>query len=675
MSYIGLGAIDPAPAPSSATVQLAEGIARSIDPTGGSRYKTAKNAAVWGATALDQAVERFTKTQAGQITLAAGNALDVAVDIGRSIQEGKYRADASGVVDISKDAFRAVEAVVGVLDKALGDAASATLKEVMDWTKIGVTCGAGIAAAGAWGALACGLGTLAKLFNYIFDQREYLESWNVPRTLFVPNEASMPLIAADAVRLLQVLRHHYNVTSFAGLVSRLQVTEFTWLTRGYPMVPTMLGGRVVAQDNMPIPGHNLRTALQLFSFDQGTNAAAALANTRNGLAFIAGWRHGAFGEPAGRGLYRRYDWDHDVNQRAIGTGAWVARSAALTDGTLRARVAIPGVGDVGGWPGFAGAGAMLDNITVSADFRPFIVVDELINFFAAVTKRELANPVTKKALIEWYRIGQLNPTRHLYVRDLDRSGEPEAGKRYETRCWTNLARAPAACEALAGGLELGRAPFSEYLRDAGAARLMAALSFIHQQWAWSSTVAEARTDPLKLIDPINPAVLGSEMRLPVDPRQVVQSGTRWTLHPRGVEVATAGQQLSRFVEGSKHATAASSTGGLLRVSGAFDNALGYGPARTDGAYLTAMIDQREAIVQAALEKLRQARLAGAVAAGKTVVVSPTLSLVSPAFKATPTGWQLAPTTFQALATAAQKKSMVGPLLLGAAALLAFKFLK
>lgn len=716
MSYVGLGTIDPTPAPSSETVKLAEGVALRADPKKGRPYQVMRAAAIWGATNLDSAVARFSQSQAGKIAVASGNALDVAYEIGKNVADGKYRADAGGVVDIARDSFKMVESVVSVLRAA--NVSDETLNEIMDWTGVGVSCSAGIAAAGPWGIAACGLGALAKLFSYL-GQRETLASWDQPRTTFQPNQASMPLIAMDALRLAQVLRHHYGVASFRGMLVRLEtLDEFRWLIRNYPVSPTILGNAVVAQDQKAVPGHNLRSALQLFSFGQGSNAVAARNNVRDGLAFIAGWRHAAFNEPSGRGLYRRYEWDQDVNQRAIGTGAWVGRSAVVTDSTLRARVTVPMIGDTAGWIGTGSLSEMAQNTRV-VDFRPFVVVDELINFFAAVTDRELAIPAARDAFINQYRIGQINPTRHLYVRDHDRTGEPpgdgtSSSTLYETHCWTNLTRA-STCTGLASGLSLQKAPYTEYLRDAGAARLMAALSFLHQQWAWSDIVPERRKDPVGEIEPISLIDPTAEMRLPVDPRQVVPQNGQWTLHPRAAEKVVVGAPaIFRFVDGPKYASATSATGAALRVCGTLDAALGYGPAKTSSLYLVMQIDGHERLVQQALaavastQRAKLERVWGAIAQrekelGRMLTLyerrqiillnmgqapgTGTIPITFEQFKTLQTGYQEAVAQrgsalvlkdpMQKLQLKLEKPGLGagGVVLLGAAALIALKFLK
>jgi hypothetical protein len=95
----------------------------------------------------------------------------------------------------------------------------------------------------------------------------------------------------------------------------------------------------------------------------------------------------------------------------------------------------------------------------------------------------------------------------------------------------------------------------------------------------------------------------------------------------------------------------------------------YAPAALGPMGLLAKIDEQAALMQEAIR--------AAIAAGKTIIVSPTLMTLDPSIKVTEKGFTLSPTGWSQLVHAAKvtQKPSVTPLLLAAGALLALKFLK
>jgi hypothetical protein len=484
--------------------------------------KLAQAAAALVSTQIDQAVDRFKQTTPGQIFYNAGKAADNVTRMIDKIKQGEM--DAAGIADVSGAGLAVLGNVTAIIAAAGGSGAA--VREITKWATTGANCAAGIAATGGLGVFSCGLQVVAGLLEYI-TSGPYTESWDTPRTIFVPTEASRGMIAADAARLASVLRYYYDVPSYLSLYERLAVhEEFRWLRSNdipgaggslngdgrYPPRPVMVNGKVVTEST-PIPAHNLRTILQVMSL--GMNQTSALGNARDTLAGVAGWRSGV--EPAGRGLYQRYEKDHDINQHAIATAAYWGRSvAAVGRGTTTTISVFGNSGDVNDWP------RKRTNyyVPVTVNLRPFIVVDELINFFGAVTSREIQQGGASN-LTEKYGLGVQNPTMHMEVCGTQRTGEPnscQAGK-YSKICWTNLSRATGGnCDI---GLILGM-PSMELLRDVGAIRLMAAFSYLHQTYLWSGRDIGTRmaNDPIRNL-PARGDDAVSELRVPVDPRQLV----------------------------------------------------------------------------------------------------------------------------------------------------------
>ena len=579
MSYAGLGATDE-------IGKLNAAVKRNV--AGGGRQARLEAVGFTLTTrSVDDLVTKFRKTKAGQVVFSSGQAV---TNLGKAIKQIKSgKMDASGIANVAQNGFAMFENIAAIV--SMGNTKAAA--EISKWAKVGVNCSAGIVAAGPWGGLTCGLQVLSNFLDYVFGG-EHKEDWKTPRTIFVPDRLSVPLIAADASRLASVLKYYYGVESYQQLYQRLLGhEEFLWLygsesAGGYPDVPKMdAEGRVVAQDDTSLPGHNLRTILQILSLGMG--ASAALNNVRDGLAAVAGWRHGSF-DPPGRGLYRRYEWDQDINHHAIGTAAYWGRMASAASQDLRVNAVVMASGDTEGWNRQSLGGGR-----ATFDARSFIIVDELINFFGAVTRREVTTEGVQgaRSIADRYGFGSHTPTKHLYVSLQDRRGESEnVGTSYSKRCWTNLQRSTGHNCSLQS--KVGAAD-NAALRDFGTVRLMAAFSFLHQSYLWSSRYADRRwkLDPIRIIaKPTGTAI--DELLTPVDPRTVLGTG----LHPNEVP-PTAGHRAPVLQRAS---TRVFSVSGTMANSRTWDPSIGYAPAVALPLKLEQKINQEQAALQRGLRK-------------------------------------------------------------------------
>lgn len=464
----------------------------------------------WGA--VDRLAANPTIAKIRQVGDAGAVLTGQGLKLYGGFRSGKFTADAGGVIDASMafakftESFGKVLSAVGVDDTVV--------REVVGWSGVAAGCGAGIAAgttAGVGGtivgAVACAFSFVGKLFESLSAAQYYLPA-HEPRSVFAPNPDSQPIIAADAFRLAHVLRHHYGITSYRELYNRVDSRPtMEWLTARYPREPPQ-----GVQAKTP-SAHNLRTILQMLDRESGS-AAAANRNVGTGLAALAGYRSGL--DPAGRSLYMRYDSDHDINVAAVESAAYFARGSIAATGSPRVAFKIHNGGDISNWM------ERMSSADVQPNLAPFLRVDELNNYFAAVTATELGrgDPINEVYLKHF---GRYNPVKLSFVDNVTRDGQNP--KRFSPSCWTNLRRAGIAiCEDDVYEPLHSISPPAALLKEFGSMRLMAAFSYMHLTYMWS----EKRSDMIADI----PAVQNEQdlfLRVPVDPRQATPSGSVWKL--------------------------------------------------------------------------------------------------------------------------------------------------
>jgi len=678
----------------------AEAAALSIDPTKGTKYKTAKAAALWSGQQLNQAVELFQKTQAGKVVVAGSNMTELALSMVTNAKAGKYKADAGGVVNFAMDTARFLNSFEA-LGAQIGGSAGAVVAEISSWGQVAAGCAAGLAT-GPWGAIGCGLGFLNKIFGlFAGTPPPYAAANWVVRTLFKPRNTAMPYIARDTIRLGQVLTHWYGIQTYKTLLNKLSIDTFTWMGN-YPEKPDIVDGQKLGAKK-PIPGHNLYTALHMLSGPQLPQYAhASIDNALTFLAAIRG-RAGMEGPGAGRQLYMRYVVDNDISVDAIAHGAYIGRSAIAKQGIALLNCSINAKDGsrshiqrfLEGYIFKILAGE--ESLTLLCDFTPFILLDELLNFFGAVTLREVKSEGAR-AFIDNYGLGNDLPLAHIYVHDSDRSGKPpqDGGVspefEAEPNCRTNLLRNPSECGTWNDVL-IATPPPTSTLRETAAVRLCAALSYAHMQYRWSGSAEPYRKDPFLAIEPINKADPTHEMRLPVDPRQILPTANVIPIGMNKARVYTLrtpdeSPESSTPVELFRRDTinATSHTSAVIptpKLAGG-DN---FTPARTTPEVLKQRIDAHEQIVQQAIAKARSASPStllppGAHPDGYVLSTEEVKALQAQAAKVSsgispfqPLVKPIDLVNVHGQSVLKPKTSLATPLLVGAAALLALKFLK
>lgn len=528
--YTGFGASELTTAEQK---QLAKGIAAKITgKTSGKAFETAAAAADFGLSQAMLAAEHVGQTQAGSVIKATGSSAAIAYGIVTKAQKGEFKADAAGVVAVAGGVESFIGSVADVAAAAGGSAR--VVNSIKNWAGVATACaigGVSMMAGGVpaiAGGLACAFSAISAALSEVFGNPiDYIPPAK-PRSIFCLNAEAKQLVATDALRLVKVLRRYYGIKSFTELYNGAlyPLGRFVWITKAYTPRPPLDSQGKVSSPQDPIPAHNLATILQLLDYHRCKNPHAANINVRDGYAMLACYRTGI--EPAGRGMYLRYNEDNDINAESIANAAFLGRAAVGTYGTPEVAASIVTGGNTDGWPGVTG--------TTKINLLPFIQVDELINFFAAITDVEFSQ--YGPGYVGKYRFGSYNPVRFITVRHTGRTGRPDEGPGYSGQCWTNMLRAPDDCRRVDDRAAAGH---HDALREYGAMRLMAAFSYLHMMWHWSSDYENlppnegGRKDPFILNQQqmYEDRRFADEINSPVDPRQVVQNGSRWSLRSDG----------------------------------------------------------------------------------------------------------------------------------------------
>jgi hypothetical protein len=629
-AYAGFGAITEDPVEQTFD-NIADSVAQGAGFKPGTRqYDLNRKAFKW---AYNETMSNLDKLAANPTIRRINQAADAAIDFGASAlqtyqnyKNRSYTADANGVIAASMD-VNAVISSIAKFSQSIG-LSPEIAHGIAQWSSVATGCAAGIAAQPIFGAVACAFTTLTAAFSLIFAEDEIKSPLYNPRSIFTPNPESQPRIAEDMVSLCQVLTRHYGVVRYTDLTKKLvsniyattgATDDFYWLTTNYPARPPIdpvTNQFAMTQVQEPVPAHNLRSILQIMSSPIKYGHAAAEKNIKDCLAFLAAYRSGF--EPAGRGLYRRYDWDNDINVDAIETGAWIGRSAiATTKKPMTNAIIMPG-GNVQGHP-TVGIPTRWDDMK-ALDWSPFIAVDELINYFTAITIEELRRRELDS--VQNFNIGSYNPVRLMTVRDRNRSGEIEVGEPgFSDRCFTNLNRHPDTCQSFP--YEIGQpAPSYNVIKQVGAMRLMAAFSYLHIHHMWSNKTPQLRDDLISVLSQVEYKDEYEELRIPINPRQTELKGVGlfayWSLKP--LELPDSEEKIFvGYGEGGNSAIVSSGLHGLsqepvpdLLIPAPYRPTLGgpktkggtgwlYVPARTNGLYLANQIHAKEAIVRSGIK--------------------------------------------------------------------------
>jgi hypothetical protein len=225
----------------------------------------------------------------------------------------------------------------------------------------------------------------------------------------------------------------------------------------------------------------------------------------------------------GRRLWHRYYEDNDINVPAVELGALLARSAIAARGTPISSVHIWGIDR-----------QAYDKFDWEIDFEPFMHVDELLNFFVAVTIQEMNDGLNPVAPYD-KAFGPMWRTVCETAQDPKRVGGPKAcDPGFSESYWTNLLPHKTRKEIVAG--VWARNP--QALKDFAVIRLVSAWSYMHMLYNW--TYASGQQDIIAMTDKASVTDPFFELKAPVDPRQAFVGGDgRWhnrvgdTSGPRG----------------------------------------------------------------------------------------------------------------------------------------------
>jgi hypothetical protein len=463
----------------------------------------------------------------------AGDLYDTAVggyNLIEKISQSDFGLDASGIVDTAMAANAMVNSLSPILKYAGANAKM--VDSFGGWASVGIGCIGGIAAGVAAGSgsasTAGGLGGMVGCASSIFLQAmtnsplQFLsilgESGHLQatpqRAVLALNTQNATAIQADALRLATVLKYYYGIGSTKVLWDRISSLSAAFyhqpvcdaqLRKGcngwaqsYPTPPPVnMAGQIQGQASGPVTAATLGEIANMFT-DEEIGTAPGSFGGGGGVGIMAGFYDG------------------------IPMREWGGADSLLTQGqsyseTFPRTRQIKGVnfldyGDVSvsiaesraakGRAAVAGSGVCIH--------RGWVVVDELINFFAAVTLRQIEDSSAQsvRPIEEDYLHSGL-PVQLLSV--ISDGGNPG-------RCWTTNRVSSGGCDINALILAV-RSGNVEAAREFAGIRLMAAMSQLLMVYRWwgSDVIASVVVYP--------PSDFRYLLSAPVDPRTVIPSGS------------------------------------------------------------------------------------------------------------------------------------------------------
>lgn len=453
------------------------------------------------------------------LVIVADRAAAATANVGSVVQqmsESKFELDAGGAVDFAAAAGKSLDAICA-LAKALG-ANSAFVDQFGGWLNVGLGCMTMMASTGPAGALGCGGSLILKVFDGglpIFNQLGggHLPS-DVPRAVFTPNAGNQPWINRDATRLATVLKYYYNIANTEQLLSTFKGLQ----GNRYPLPPVRdpETGTPVAGATSSIPAPTLWSIATMMS-----TALTSRPDPVSGVllpgSFFSDWV-GLPGVPgANFNTINGYSWRdyEDVSVPMVSHAANIAR-AAVAGNTSKPWVVRP----TPQWALEEYGGA----IQSAEDGCGWVAVDELVNYFAAVSLREVQD----------IRRTDFQCAESAYLRSglpvrLASTVDPYASNKvYSDKRWTvnQTSYGDGNLEALMTGVRAGNV---DAAREFGSIRLMSAFAQLLLQYEWSRT----SLTPSDLIATIrvetDPALV--LLNAPLDPRQILPNGDgTWRLN-------------------------------------------------------------------------------------------------------------------------------------------------
>lgn len=500
----------------------------------------------------------------------ANNFYATGLKIGQMADKG-FSADASGIIGISTIANGAVATITDFFELVGAPGVGRAVAEVGGWAQVGLGCAAGFAAGGGGAsavtaAVGCSFSFISKLMSMFkgAPPQAQMRADQERARLFPFDNTVAQAMVIDAARVAAVLKGFYGVQSYDGIANRLKL-EFDG-TSGKLMArdsTTYLWGTypreaAEGQRQKAVPAFDLKQLMYVLSpgtniiswrgCDTRTDPAACNAwhNLNNAFAFVSmlamhkmqGIRY----LPGGRDVFARTNWDSDISVDVIELGAKIAREQI---GKKQAPVITTDILCLTfGNEAYFRCDNKYDKPRVTIDMSPFLIADELIEYFAAVTIRELAENVqitdkgeTVPMLSAYARHGL--PVRWRVVGGLGNTkGDPKQNLFNDSMMsnfpddWRKSMKRSDISEIITKAIS-GDA---RALKQLGLLRLISAMSYLHMQYRFSShrniqRIENTLNDMVDKLEANSAGATFAEVENPVNPRQAVNMGAKWRLNP------------------------------------------------------------------------------------------------------------------------------------------------
>lgn len=539
----------------------------------------------------------------GQQVMQSTTALRDAVKAGISLGSGE-----GGSLDKVKDVDSLIKSTIQFADSV--GANKDITSTIQQWASVAVGCATAMLGSGPmWGSIGCAAMALLNALSQKAPGATTTPS-NVPLALLVlspnidpfrPEITQTTIVARDAMLLAQVLKHHYGLTSSRTLYNMLAWSGDAF-SEGEPQTPEaadgaiQLWGRTVqvfklftGSPDESKPAVDLTSMLlAVGALDQ--TAPVSWSKTYSVLHEIAR-------------LVCTYDWDEACHcnwpfswdPKGCGSYKLPAQEDLLSAHYYAAAGELNQAGIAIG--ATHGRGRIAAGLSPES-WLPFIRVDELINFFYAVslnTRRQ--DPTTWDLEVDRF-LSPYQPIRLFFV--------PEANRK---RCWThlniggvasqsgadNISRNISCSDSLRFKLKVDPAGNDvDAQREYASLRLMAAFSYLI--WAERISYAGRSKADMIQVEPKPPVLsVASIAQQPCDPRQVVLSAS-------GAYVPNTYGGVGPW---DVNRGAAVKAGGGMYGAGVFNGAVRAQTTR-DGRWLAEWIKVREVTVRATIQEALRA---------------------------------------------------------------------
>jgi hypothetical protein len=535
-------------------------------------YAYAKTATTTAYNALKASNASVRKV--AEVVNTTGRAGTATAALISGFASGKYEQDASGIT-LAADVSSAAKGLVGVatsfgMPRSVGETATKMVDALAG-------CAVGIAAtapAGGFTAVAGVVGCAFSMFTAVsslFKQPapEPTLAPHVPRTVYAPEQYALQVAAIDAYRLIKVLKPHYEIQSYAELARKFDdITPAVGSYRNY-----LTAGKYPPNPRTAkVPGVDMRDLLYALSYNMNPawTPDQIWRNIDASILFLLtqafegredkmmqypppyGYKNHA------RGHFARMASDSDIPPWLIEIGAmhgrmWIAKNGQslrhkyipLTSSGDLAMVGNPsnlqyvlhkGMYNQYSFVARKGFGVDTRREGYHIDLSPFVVLDDLINYFAAVSLQEQKQ--TTQALYKFLQYGL--PIRWTTINKGDPGYSTDG---YAEQIWSNFDPREPVDSVLSsrrrwtthGDLLTKSALYAnDYtaLRVVGMLRLMTAATLLHQQYRWTASNPSPVTgsDPIRELQVVPKSHPFFQFESAIDPRTIYhRPNGKWVL--------------------------------------------------------------------------------------------------------------------------------------------------